>query len=240
MTDISSGTLNDPGPLQYHANNAAFYVPASGPNAGIAFRFANMPLEAEGTGPYFTPHEDTLFVNVQHPGELSNNADSPAVFGQPETYGSYWPAGDKTAGRNPSTPKPAMVVITRARRHARAGLNLIRGPRASPRIPGRATATSTARARAGAPPAATSCVPVAATRADARRRATRRPSPRCRSARAGRSPHGGAPSAVGCTGACRARRRTRRSGTPRAWGRRTRTGRRSACGSRPRRSSPGP
>jgi secreted PhoX family phosphatase len=54
-------------PNQYHANNAVFYIPRSGPNRGVAFRFANMPIQAEGTGPYFTPDERTLFVNVQHP-----------------------------------------------------------------------------------------------------------------------------------------------------------------------------
>jgi secreted PhoX family phosphatase len=35
----------------------------------VAYRFATMPNDAEGTGPYFTPDESTLFVNVQHPGE---------------------------------------------------------------------------------------------------------------------------------------------------------------------------
>jgi uncharacterized protein len=127
VTDISSGTLNDPGPLQYHANNAAFFVPTSGPNAGIAYRFANMPVEAEGTGPYFTPDESTFFVDVQHPGELANEKGSPAVFGQPETYSSYWPASSKSNGGAPATPRPATVVITKPKRF-KPGDNLIPRP----------------------------------------------------------------------------------------------------------------
>src|SRR3712207_7683977 len=35
----------------YHLSNAVFVIPARGPNRGVAFRFANMPVEAEGTGP---------------------------------------------------------------------------------------------------------------------------------------------------------------------------------------------
>ena len=127
VTDISSGTLNDEGPLQYHANNAVFHIPTSGPNAGIAYRFANMPIESEGTGPYFTPDGHTLFVNVQHPGETANADDSEAVYGQPETYPSWWPAGDRSEGRKPSLPKPATVAITRLVKPV-DGLNVIPRP----------------------------------------------------------------------------------------------------------------
>ncbi|MGH2970023.1 MAG: PhoX family protein [Solirubrobacteraceae bacterium] len=115
VTDISTGSLNS-GVHAFHANNAAFMVPTQGPNAGVAFRFANMPIEAEGTGPYFSPDESTLFVNVQHPGEQSGVLGSAAVFGEPSTYTSYWPRGDKTAERNPSEPIPSTVAITRRRR----------------------------------------------------------------------------------------------------------------------------
>jgi uncharacterized protein len=114
MTDISSGSLNKANEYAYHKNNALFYVPTSGPNKGVAFRFANGPVECELTGPYFTPDEKALFVNVQHPGELTGDApDAPGVFGQETTYTSWWPEGDRTAGDNPSTPKPSTVVITR-------------------------------------------------------------------------------------------------------------------------------
>jgi secreted PhoX family phosphatase len=116
VTDISSGSLaGTPGGerapyYSYHGNNAVFMIPRRGPNAGVAFRFANMPVESEGTGPYFTPDERTLFVNVQHPGE-----ETPVrgVYGDVSTYTSYWPAGNKTTGQNPSTPVPSLVAVTK-------------------------------------------------------------------------------------------------------------------------------
>ena len=112
VTDISSSSLNKPGPYEYHANNAVFMVPTTGDNAGVAFRFANSPIEAEITGPYFTPDESTLFVNVQHPGETTGtSADS--VFGDVQTYTSWWPDGNRTADQNPSTPLPSLVAVTR-------------------------------------------------------------------------------------------------------------------------------
>jgi uncharacterized protein len=117
VTDISSSRLNrtsPPNEYTYHRNNAMFMVPTSGPNRGIGFRFANGPVECEITGPYFTPDEETLFVNVQHPGETTGlTATAPGVFGQETTYTSWWPEGNKTAGDLPSTPKPSTVVITR-------------------------------------------------------------------------------------------------------------------------------
>lgn len=113
VTDISSGTLNDPTrPQAFHANNAVFMIPA-GQEAGAAtaYRFANMPVQSEGTGPYFTPDEQTLFVNVQHPGENSSGDPSSTA-----SYSSYWPKGSKTTERNPTKPIPATVAITKVRR----------------------------------------------------------------------------------------------------------------------------
>jgi secreted PhoX family phosphatase len=117
VTDISTTSLNRPDrPYAYHKNNAMFLVPTSGPNKGVGFRFANAPVEAEMTGPYFTPDEETLFVNVQHPGETTGiSASSPGVFGQEATYTSWWPEGNKTTGDNPATPMPSTVAITRGR-----------------------------------------------------------------------------------------------------------------------------
>jgi uncharacterized protein len=117
VTDISSLSLNVPtNAYAYHKNNAMFMIPTSGPNKGVAFRFANGPVECEMTGPYFTPDEETLFVNVQHPGETTGiRATSPGIFGQEATYTSWWPEGNKTAGENPSTPMPSTVAISRGR-----------------------------------------------------------------------------------------------------------------------------
>ena len=114
VTDISSSSLNNPTAAyyQYHGNNAVFMIPRSGPNAGIAYRFANMPIDSEGTGPYFSADGSTLFVNVQHPGEETSPARG-AIYGQPTTYRSYWPEGNKTAGVNPALPRPSTVAVTR-------------------------------------------------------------------------------------------------------------------------------
>ena len=113
VTDISSSSLNRAGnPNEFHKNNAVFVIPRG--DAGVAYRFANMPVQSEGTGPYFTPDESTLFLTVQHPGEEAKNTDT-AILGQPATYSSFWPRGNKTTGANPSEPLPSLVAIYRRR-----------------------------------------------------------------------------------------------------------------------------
>lgn len=116
VTDISSASLKgspSAAPYyEYHGNNAIFMVPRTGPNAGIGYRFANMPIDAEGTGPYFSDDFSTLFISVQHPGE-ETPARPGAKYGDPSTYTSWWPHGNKTANFNPSMPKPSTIAITR-------------------------------------------------------------------------------------------------------------------------------
>jgi secreted PhoX family phosphatase len=98
------------GGFEWHGNNALFYVPLAGPNANTAFRFANAPVEAELTGPTFVEKEQTLFLNVQHPGEETPNRGG--VPGNPATYTSWWPEGNKTAGTGtPGKPKPSLVAV---------------------------------------------------------------------------------------------------------------------------------
>jgi secreted PhoX family phosphatase len=78
-------------------NNSLFVIPASGPDAGKAIRIANAPVDAEFTGPCFSPDGNTLFLSVQHPGELSPP-------GGP--YTSHWPDGGT------HIPKPAVIAIS--------------------------------------------------------------------------------------------------------------------------------
>ncbi|AXH00260.1 DUF839 domain-containing protein (plasmid) [Deinococcus wulumuqiensis] len=59
----------------YHGNNAMFFFPTEGPNMGKAYRFAVGPVDAEMTGPVFSPDGKTLFVAIQHPGEDSESLD---------------------------------------------------------------------------------------------------------------------------------------------------------------------
>ncbi len=60
-------------------------------------QFASGPVEAEMTGPAFTPDGGTLFLAVQYPGEGSESVENPT---------STWPHdGD-------GIPKPSVVAIT--------------------------------------------------------------------------------------------------------------------------------
>ena len=152
VTDISSSVLNNPAnPNAYHRNNAVFMVPRTGPNAGVGFRFANMPIEAEGTGPYFTPDEQTLFVNVQHPGEETPTAAKGGVYGDVSTYTSYWPKGNKSTGQNPSTPIPSLVAISKVPpgETPAPGGNVIPPPPGADRTPSRLAFVSAARQSLG-------------------------------------------------------------------------------------------
>ncbi|SDH86569.1 PhoX family protein [Paenibacillus naphthalenovorans] len=97
VTDISSGSLNK-GVFTSFANNGMFVIPTTGPNMGVAMQFASAPVEAEMTGPWFTPDESTLFLAVQHPGENTTDPSKPT---------STWPRrpGD-------TMPRPAVIAIT--------------------------------------------------------------------------------------------------------------------------------
>ncbi|MFE4430798.1 PhoX family protein [Peribacillus butanolivorans] len=97
VTDVSTSSLNK-GVHAFFGNNGMYVIPTSGPNIGEAFQFASAPVEAELTGPCFTPDERTLFLSIQHPGELTVDKSSPT---------SMWPhrKGD-------TIPRPAVVAIT--------------------------------------------------------------------------------------------------------------------------------
>ena len=82
--DISEKVI-DRGPYKGFGNNGLFYIPLSGPKAGIAIQVASAPADAELTGPWFSPDYKTLFLSVQHPGALSRfRIDKPT---------SQWPDG---------------------------------------------------------------------------------------------------------------------------------------------------
>jgi secreted PhoX family phosphatase len=104
-TDISTSSLNVPGRgFEWHGNNALYYVPLRGPNANVAFRFANAPVRAELTGPTYVRGSNTMFLSVQHPGEPgpASELDDPIT---PANYKSHWPEGGL------SKPKPSVVAI---------------------------------------------------------------------------------------------------------------------------------
>jgi secreted PhoX family phosphatase len=51
---------------------------------------------------------------VQHPGEEAQLSTT-TVFGDPSTYNSWWPGGNRTTGVGPSTPRPSVVAISKQR-----------------------------------------------------------------------------------------------------------------------------
>lgn len=104
VTDISTEELNADVRYTTFQNNGMFFVPASGPNAGVALQFASAPCEAELTGPSWTPDRQTLFLAIQHPGEASGIRT--AAMTAPR--GSNWPSG-----RLGDAPLPGVVSIRR-------------------------------------------------------------------------------------------------------------------------------
>jgi uncharacterized protein len=95
VCDMSSDKMGR-GAYKPFGNNGMFVVPTTGPAAGYAYQFASGPIDAELTGPWFTPNQDTLFLSVQHPGEESESLDK---------LTSHWPAGGE------SLPRPAVVAV---------------------------------------------------------------------------------------------------------------------------------
>ncbi len=69
-----------------------------GPRRALTRYFFKCPVDAEMTGPCFTPDGETLFASVQHPGQGSD-------FANPSTR---WPDFDPDM-----PPRPSVVAITR-------------------------------------------------------------------------------------------------------------------------------
>jgi hypothetical protein len=92
-SDIAGSKLNQY-PYKHVGNNGLYMVPRSGKMAGSVIRVASAPVEAELTGPCFARDYKTLFLSVQHPGEMSQDVAH---------LTSTWPDG--------SIPKSAVVTI---------------------------------------------------------------------------------------------------------------------------------
>lgn len=94
-TDISGSSMNK-APYEKFCNNGLFVIPRTGPHAGKTIQVASAPKDAELTGITFDDSFSTMFLSVQHPGEMTRYLNSPT---------STWP--DRT-----SIPKSAVVTIT--------------------------------------------------------------------------------------------------------------------------------
>jgi len=82
---------------QLGANDGLFAMPVTGPETGHLKQFLSVPIGAETCGPFITPDQRSVFVAVQHPGELSG-----ASFDNPK---STWPDGNYA--------RPAVVATWR-------------------------------------------------------------------------------------------------------------------------------
>jgi secreted PhoX family phosphatase len=82
-TDMSGSDMHK-GALQNFGNNGLFVVMREGALKGIPIQMASAPTDSEFTGPLFSPDGKTLFLSVQHPGELSKSK---------EDLTSHWPSG---------------------------------------------------------------------------------------------------------------------------------------------------
>ncbi|TAG91668.1 MAG: DUF839 domain-containing protein [Oscillatoriales cyanobacterium] len=107
-----------------YGNNAIWFLPASGPKAGEAFLFGIGPMDCETTGPFFTQDETTLFLAIQHPGEVNGTRQDMAfesrqlamktTDGQEFMQTRKVPIGSNWPGNQANEPpKPAVVAIRR-------------------------------------------------------------------------------------------------------------------------------
>lgn len=96
VTDVSSSRVAS-GIYKFQGNNAMFFFRTSGPDAGIAYQFMSAPVQAELTGPTWTPDGQTMFLAVQHPGEESKSLTE---------LTSTWPIGGN------EIPRSAVIAIT--------------------------------------------------------------------------------------------------------------------------------
>ncbi|WP_283133803.1 PhoX family protein [Rhizohabitans arisaemae] len=81
------------------ANDGLFVMPVRGRERGYVRQFLSVPLGAETCGPVVTRDRRSVFVAVQHPGEIDGaTPDAPA---------SRWPDGEQ--------PRPSVAVVWHSR-----------------------------------------------------------------------------------------------------------------------------
>ncbi|HAX74394.1 MAG TPA: phosphatase, partial [Cyanobacteria bacterium UBA11372] len=127
VNDMSTSKQNNPKDKQgvgCFGNNSIWFIPTSGYDAGNAYLFGIGPMECETTGPFFTQDQQTLFLSIQHPGEVhgirQNAAKETREFEMKTTDGQSFkqtrsvPLGSNWPSKNPNDPpKPAVVAIRR-------------------------------------------------------------------------------------------------------------------------------
>jgi secreted PhoX family phosphatase len=75
-SDISASRMNKSPEYLSFKNNGLFVLIRNGIQAGEIIQVASAPIDAEFTGPCFSPDGKTLFLSVQHPGERSSSINN--------------------------------------------------------------------------------------------------------------------------------------------------------------------
>jgi secreted PhoX family phosphatase len=107
-----------------YGNNGLWFIPTSGEGAGNAYLFAMGPMECELTGPFLSRDRQSLFLAVQHPGEINgirqNQKSETRKFALQTTDGKDFiqtrtvPIGSNFPSNKPGeAPRPCVVVIQR-------------------------------------------------------------------------------------------------------------------------------
>jgi secreted PhoX family phosphatase len=137
VTDISSDKYNQAVPSRKNesgkpvsqsdlrglfGNSSIWFLPTSGADQGKAFLFGFGPMECETTGPFFSRDQQTLFLSVQHPGEINGTRQGmkgetrefamQTTNGEPFMQTRQVPIGSNWPSLKPNDPpKPAVVAI---------------------------------------------------------------------------------------------------------------------------------
>jgi secreted PhoX family phosphatase len=105
-----------------YGNSSIWFLPTSGTDLGKAFLFGFGPMESETTGPFFSQDQQTLFLSVQHPGEVMGTRKDMAFesrkYAMRTTDGKEFmqtrkvPVGSNWPSLTPNEfPKPSVVAI---------------------------------------------------------------------------------------------------------------------------------
>jgi hypothetical protein len=95
-SDMSGSMMNKNEHYKSFGNNGLFVFNAK---EDVVVQVASAPMDAEFTGPYFSPDGKSLFLSIQHPGETSKSLS-------PEALSSHWPDGGN------AIPRSAVIVIS--------------------------------------------------------------------------------------------------------------------------------
>ncbi len=94
-SDISGSKMNKSPAYIPFKNNGLFVLIRNGIQSGEIIQVASAPIDAEFTGPCFSPDGKTLFLSVQHPGERSQSQNN---------LTSLWP-------KQKNGPKSSVITI---------------------------------------------------------------------------------------------------------------------------------